>query len=414
MASIRPRRRADGTTSWAVLYRADGGRQTSKTFGSDQAARRFARLVDELGPEEALEVQRAREGADADTPTLRAWCFDYIAGLTGVTDGTRARYRRHAEIHLGHLAELPIDAVTVKAIGVWVNRQVAEGAAGKTIANRHGFLSGALGSAVRHGLITSNPCDGTRLPKTERREMTHLTGDEFAVLLTYVRPDAQDLVATLAATGLRWGEATALQARDVDVDAGTLTVSRAWKWHPDGSMVLGPPKTTRSRRTIALPPQIAAMLQDRVFGAAPDALVFPNLRGEPWKLQAFHSAVWQPAVRLSNGEPPVRNKPRGKGPARVRVDGQPWRVRTSPRTPAPVGQRLGKRPRVHDLRHTCASWMIRAGVPLPVIQRHLGHESITTTIDRYGHLEPAHLAMAAGALGQALGPALPEIEGPAA
>jgi integrase len=48
---------------------------------------------------------------------------------------------------------------------------------------------------------------------------------------------------------------------------------------------------------------------------------------------------------------------------------------------------LAKRPRVHDLRHTCASWMILAGVPLPVIQQHLGHESIETTVAVYGHLD---------------------------
>jgi integrase len=41
---------------------------------------------------------------------------------------------------------------------------------------------------------------------------------------------------------------------------------------------------------------------------------------------------------------------------------------------------LTKCPRVHELRHNYASWMIRAGVPLPVIQQHLGHESIQTTI----------------------------------
>ncbi|MFD5790586.1 tyrosine-type recombinase/integrase [Streptomyces sp. NPDC127037] len=47
---------------------------------------------------------------------------------------------------------------------------------------------------------------------------------------------------------------------------------------------------------------------------------------------------------------------------------------------------LTKRPRIHDLRHTHASWLIAGKVPLPVIQARLGHEPITTTVDRYGHL----------------------------
>jgi hypothetical protein len=44
--------------------------------------------------------------------------------------------------------------------------------------------------------------------------------------------------------------------------------------------------------------------------------------------------------------------------------------------------------RFHDLRHTHVAWLIAGGVPLPHIQARLGHESITTTIDTYGHLLP--------------------------
>ncbi|MFD6195709.1 tyrosine-type recombinase/integrase [Mycobacteriaceae bacterium NPDC060252] len=60
------------------------------------------------------------------------------------------------------------------------------------------------------------------------------------------------------------------------------------------------------------------------------------------------------------------------------------------------------RPRIHDLRHTCASWLIQAGVPLPVIQQHLGHESIQTTVDVYGHLDLRSARAAAEAMGKAL------------
>lgn len=47
---------------------------------------------------------------------------------------------------------------------------------------------------------------------------------------------------------------------------------------------------------------------------------------------------------------------------------------------------LGKTPRWHDHRHTYSAWLISAGVPLSEIQRRLGHESIQTTVDVYGHL----------------------------
>lgn len=60
------------------------------------------------------------------------------------------------------------------------------------------------------------------------------------------------------------------------------------------------------------------------------------------------------------------------------------------------------RPRIHDLRHTCASWLIQAGVPMPVVSQHLGHESINTTISLYVHLDRSSMKSAADAIASAL------------
>ena len=46
--------------------------------------------------------------------------------------------------------------------------------------------------------------------------------------------------------------------------------------------------------------------------------------------------------------------------------------------------------RIHDLRHTCASWLVSAAVPLRVVQEMLGHSSIQMT-ERYAHLAPENL-----------------------
>ena len=54
--------------------------------------------------------------------------------------------------------------------------------------------------------------------------------------------------------------------------------------------------------------------------------------------------------------------------------------------------------RIHDLRHTCASWMIGAGVPLVVVSRHLGHESIETTASVYSHVDRRSFAEAVAAI----------------
>ena len=59
---------------------------------------------------------------------------------------------------------------------------------------------------------------------------------------------------------------------------------------------------------------------------------------------------------------------------------------------------------MHDLRHTCASWLVAAGVPLPVVQAHLGHESINTTIAAYRHLDRQSMSAAATVIGAMLDP----------
>jgi integrase len=60
-------------------------------------------------------------------------------------------------------------------------------------------------------------------------------------------------------------------------------------------------------------------------------------------------------------------------------------------------------PRIHDLRHSHASWLFEAGVDILTVQRRLGHESITTTADRYGHLMPGQQIAAAAALNGVFG-----------
>ncbi|TLM73150.1 site-specific integrase, partial [Pseudarthrobacter sp. NamB4] len=64
---------------------------------------------------------------------------------------------------------------------------------------------------------------------------------------------------------------------------------------------------------------------------------------------------------------------------------------------------LAKRPRIHDLRHTNASWLLHAGLNIYMLQKHLGHKSITTTLDRYSHLLPEGLHDTTAAMNRAFG-----------
>ncbi|MFW7414712.1 tyrosine-type recombinase/integrase [Demequina sp. SO4-18] len=390
MASWRPRVRKDGSVVYQVLYRLNG-RQTSEMHLTQRSAESMVSLIDKVGLERALEVVAERQHSQA-VPTLREWGEHHVEHLTGVTSGTLHRYRRSLEVDFPEMIDVPLNLITRDAVSQWVKRLTAEGQSAKTIANKHGLLFSVMRTAMHAEHIDRNPCDGTRLPRTERREMTFLTPAELERLLVNVRPDARDLVRVLAGTGARWGEATAWQAKDWDKSARRITISRAWKYTGTSARESGAVKTLRSRRTLAVADQVADIFDAAVQGLAPSDYIFTTPTGLPWRAHNFHEQVWQPAIHYANGGYPRDDAGNERFNGRARPE---WRV--------PATEPLGKRPRPHDCRHSCASWLIARGVTLPVVQQYLGHESIKTTVDRYGHIEPAHMKAAASALTASMG-----------
>lgn len=374
MASIQPRKRADGSTTYRVMFRLDGT-QASDTFPSAKAADDFARLVTQVGGSAAREILAARN-TDRPVVVLADWLEDHINRLTGVTDGTRRGYRSIAKRHINPtLGQLPLEALDRRRLEKWVNDLTPQ-MAGKTLRNVHALLSAALGRAVYDGLVPANLAEGVRLPASDhnRTEMVTLTPNEFTLLLGCFAEHWQPFIATLVGTGMRWGEATALTVGAVDLDAQppTVRVQQAWKRTGKSARELGAPKTRRGRRTISIGPALARTLRPLVEGRPADAYVFTALEGGIIHHGTFHPRVWQPAVKAT--------------------------------------QKAGltKTPRIHDLRHTYATWMA-ARIPLDQLQRLLGHESIQTTVDVYGHARPGDAAAAALAIEEALGGALPEV-----
>lgn len=381
MASKRYRPTASGEPRWAIIFRR-GEKQTSETFVDEAKADRFKTLLELKGFQFALD-DIGKEVAD-QAPTVRAYVNTYVNNLSGITEGTRSDYRSYVDRDLGDLGDFPVDLLARDAVQKWVN-QLAERLSGKSIRNRQSLLSAAMTAAVREGLRPDNPVKGVRLPRSIRRDMTFLSHNEFAQLLGAVPAYWQPFVTTLASTGMRWGEATALAVKDVDLDAGqpVVRVRQAWK-HTDGKgRDLGPPKTRKGQRTITLDPLTVDSLRPILEGRRRDPetgefrqlraddLVFVNHQGRPVHGSTFLVHVWQPALKKSG---------------------------------------LSKKPRVHDLRHTHVSWLIAAGVPLTFIQARLGHESIATTSDVYGHLSPDAGRVSAAAIALALTQTFPQVD----
>jgi integrase len=365
VAFIRERKRKDGTPYFSVTYRVGGrgSRQSSTSFPNKAQADKFCALVDAFGPEQALHKAGIADTAKVMSALTVAEFLDrHIKGLSGVEKKTVSEYSRYLTRDIEPvLGAIPLAKLTREDVALWVTAMFEDGAAGGTIQNKHGFLSGALKRAAQDGHISASPCQGMRLPRTEEVEMTFLTGEEYQTFKSYFSEYYKPLVEFLVASGCRASEALALKPSDVDRANSTVRITRAWKRAGSG-YELGPPKTPKARRTI----NVDAAVLDQVDYS--HEWLFVGSNGGPVRLYSWRANVW---IK-------TRNKAIADG--------------------------FAKKPRIHDLRHTCASWMLQAQPPVPLqtVQAHLGHESIKTTVDRYGHLDRSSHVVASDAIAKML------------
>jgi len=368
-------------TTYRVRIRV-GGKQTTETFDSHAAAVAFAETVKHDGAAAAVANRDRADRNSADyIPTVAEMLERHVAELTGVDPRTRADYLSIARRSwLPMLGRLQVSKVTRQHVARWVNEQDGKSAP-KTIKNAHSVLSSVMESAVREGYLQTNPARGTRLPRSgeeDEGQIRFLTHAEFDRLIEQIPARWLPFVILLFGTGLRFSEAAALQVQDVNPEAMTLRVMRAWKRDKSapGGRRLGPPKSKASRRTIwidditmdAVAPLLARTGRDWVF---------TTVTGKPVRHSNFYDRVWVPACQRAGLDP---------------------------------------RPRIHDARHTHASWLIANGIRLEVIQDRLGHDDYTTTRRVYAHLLPdlrreagiaASVAFASTTLGLARPRALP-------
>jgi integrase len=224
-------------------------------------------------------------------------------------------------------------------------------------------LSSILSEGVELGLIRENPAARLRLPAAPPTEMTILNAEEIDLLAgAMVRPSDRLAIYLASYGGMRAGELWASQRRDIDLLHRRVYIRRALK-DIRGHLEFGDTKSVGSRRTVSLPAFLISMLSEHLdsMPVSPDALLFVSPGGGgrrragdggPTRHSLFVRRVFKPAARAV----------------------------------LPIEKHSV---RFHDLRHTCASLLIAAGAHPKLIQARLGHASITTTLDRYGHLFPS-------------------------
>lgn len=201
------------------------------------------------------------------------------------------------------------------------------------------------------------------MPRRSRKPMLFLSPTEVRRLADEIPSEHRTLIWTLAYTGIREGEATALRRRRVNPLLRELVIAQS-ATDVHGRKVFTSTKN-HEVRTVALPSFLSQMLDAHLNAAVEpdsDALVFTSTVGGPIDWSNFRTRIWKPAVRRAMLDPALR---------------------------------------IHDLRHTAASILIAEGCQAKVIQEHLGHKSITITMDRYGHLYPEDRSKVSDALDNA-------------
>lgn len=398
MVWIEKHKRSDNVVSAYVVWRLGGRRDGEKQFEAFSAgtseqnlarAEGFQKMVVAGGsywPDGWVKGEGFVRPNGGD-PTAEAPAFptigeEYIRQIVDITPGQRKKYLSQVRV----LASLevrgrlpfaqPVSAISEPEVKAWL---IDWDRALKTKANYHGLMYGVFNYAVEQGFLTVNPCARTapkrRRVKQSQAELRFLSEDEFAAVVAKADGysySAADLIRATAGTGLRFGEITALWVSDVDLRNRTIRVNKAWKrvgengetevpsWlkkqirdkHTMREHYLGNPKTPKSRRTVSISSSMATILEKLIEGKAANDFVFVSPTGRPVHNSDFYTRAWRPLMDelIEDGIASFR---------------------------------------FHDLRHTHVSWLIAGGAPLPHIQARLGHESITTTIDTYGHLLPA-------------------------
>lgn len=261
--------------------------------------------------------------------------------------------------------------VRKSSVRAWVTAMTEDGAGPATVASAVEVLRLVLSLAVEDKKIVANPAIGVKLPPREHRPRAYLTHEQVWELADAIDPRYRTLVLLLAYTGLRFGEAAALEVRDIDFLRRRIEV-RQQVTEVKGKLNWTPTKGKR-RRSVPFPKFLAEPLSLLCVGKKRDEAVFRAPKRGTLRLNSWRRRVWAPTI----------DKLRD-------VDGEGVAHRDFPEaTP-------------HDMRHTAASLAISENANVKAVQTMLGHKSAALTLDTYSDLFPADLDSVATAFDTAV------------
>lgn len=281
----------------------------------------------------------------------------------GLKPATQALYRCLIKAHIkgSKLSATPLRSVRPSLVTSFLGEKEQAGLGGSSRRNLFAVLSHLFNSAEVDGLIAKSPLGkGVNRPKRTRAETRFLDEAELAALFADLRNSRHfEIFKLILLTGMRRGEALGLTWDCVDFKNGRINVA-----HTLGSdSVLYAPKSERSRRFLDMTADARSVLELQRLRQSQEEMV----AGSKWKGNQFNLVFTSPHGTAINGRNVLRT-----------IQSAAERLALNEGHSEKIG--------VHTLRHTVASRLLQSSIPFYVVSRILGHESITTTVDIYGHL----------------------------
>jgi integrase len=374
-AASRRKKRRRSSGEGAVFQRKDGLWVGEIDLGIIDGKRRRKTVYGKTKKEATEKLrQLAADHAQgknilAEKQTLKQFLMFWLDEIASknVRVSTLHRYRQLITLHIiPALGHLPLDQVQPGQVQNMINTLPEKGLSAQTIHHVRAVLRTALNTALKFGYVTRNAAALVDSPRIEKQETLFLTPEQARLFLNTVKGHRLEHLYRLALSlALRRGELLALRWSDIDLEHHTLKIRTS--------------KTAAGARTLSLTPSLVKALHEHWSVQQQERLV----QGVEWK---EHGLVF----------------PSEKG--------TPMAPRNLHRHFKSVLKRAGlpSALRFHDLRHSCASFLVAEGEHPRVVMHILRHTNISTSMNIYAHISPDLEKGALDKIDQILGNDQPE------
>lgn len=353
-----------------IRQRSDGRWEARFTVGRDPGTGKQIQRSVYGSTQKEVRQKLAQAVADLDSGIYQApnkikvseWLAEWLATFCAGKIKPLS-YQTYAGLIKNHInpaiGAMELQAVKGTHIQRLYNSMTKAGLSGKLVRNVSAVLHKSFDTAIKQGIIRTNPCDAAELPKMERHEIKPLADDEIPLFLSAIDSSPmRNAYALCLFAGLREGECLGLSWKQVDFQRGRITISQQLQQSKTGGCkyYIAPSTKSGKPRTIEPPPiafdylraekkkQAANRLKAGPAWSNPDDLVFTNELGRHYVILTFYKNFKKIAASIG------------------RPDARP-----------------------HDLRHTAATVAIASGADIKSVQDMLGHATASFTLNVYAH-----------------------------